>query len=198
MLKGLFKRETAEQRFWRWFQTVSDDFFLMSEENQEELFDLFHKHLQKVHKELVFEFSSNQDSDGKREIVFSADGLRELIPFVLKLVNTAPNLKLWKITAFRQRMEGMEISYNGYRLSEDNIFFSYQFTSEKNFIHVQIYVEDYEEDMTGALFLLLDSCLGEYEVMTKLGNIHFSDIKERDMEEIYPLSKLYDLVKEVR
>jgi hypothetical protein len=197
MLKSLFKRESAEQKFWRWFQTVSDRFYQMSEADQEELFDLFQKHLQKVHNELVFEFSALPDSNGRREIVISADGLRELIPFVLKLVNTAPPFEKWEITAFRQRMEGTEISYNGYRLSEETIFFTYEFSPEKDFIHVELFVDDFEEDMTGALFLILDNTLGEFQVMTKLGNIHFADLEGMKKEELLPLSQLYNLVKEM-
>ncbi|WML46648.1 hypothetical protein RCG23_13405 [Neobacillus sp. PS3-34] len=198
MIKGLFNWITPEQKFWKWFQENSDQFYQMSEEDKEELFDILHVQLQKIHKELVFEFQVEPDIDGVKELIISADGMRELIPYVLKLVNIAPKLKNWKITAFRQRMEGIEINFNGFRISEDTVLFTYDYTADSNFINVNLFLENYEAEMQGTLFLLLDSCLGEFNVMTKLGYINFGDILDAEGETLLPLTQLYDLVKEIR
>lgn len=197
MLKGLFKKSSPEQKFWLWFEKNSDLFYNMTEENQEELFDLFHDQLQKVNEELVFEFSAKPDENGIREMVISADGIKELIPVVLKLVNLAPSIHNWKFTAFRQREEDVEINFKGYVISSDTVFFAYELSPDEKQIGIYLFVENYEEEMMGALFLLLDSLLGEFEVMTKLGFIEFEDITNSNTEELLPLSKLHDLVNQI-
>jgi hypothetical protein len=169
----------------------------MTVDNQEELFDLIQEQLQKINKELVFEFSAKPDKNGIREMVISADGIKELIPNVLKLINLAPSINNWKFTAFRQREENIEINFKGYIFSNDTVFFSYEFSPDQQQIGIYLFVEKYDEEMMGALFLLLDSLLGEYVVMTKVGFIEFGDIANSNFEQLLPLSRLHDLVNQI-
>ncbi|WP_059173370.1 hypothetical protein [Bacillus sp. FJAT-27445] len=197
MLNSLINKNSPELKFWNWFKDHSENYYKISDYDREELYDLFQTKLQKVHKDLAFEFSETPDEDGKQELIISADGVRQLIPIVLKLINAAPDLEKWKITAFRQRMEGMEINFNGYKINEDKVFFTYDFISDKKYININIFTENFKTEMKGALYLLLDNCIGEYEVMTKVGNISFEELND-SKGEIPPISKLYELIEEIR
>ncbi|WP_059173377.1 hypothetical protein [Bacillus sp. FJAT-27445] len=197
MLNRIIYRNSPELKFWNWFKDHSEKYYKISEYDREELYDLFQTNLQKVHKDLAFEFTEIPDAEGKQELIISADGVRQLIPTVLKLINAAPDLEKWKMTAFRQRMEGMEINFNGYKLNEDHVFFAYDFSSDKKYINRNIFTKNFETEMKGALYLLLDSCIGEYEVMTKVGTISFGELYD-SKKEILPISKLYKLIEEIR
>src|SRR5688500_13624428 len=95
----LSKNETT---FWKWFAKRSDAYFSF-EENQEILFDELNQALAKVHPDLCFEFGPVEN--GKRDFVISAGGIREAFPAVTSLYRAAPELKQWKLIAFRPRRE---------------------------------------------------------------------------------------------
>jgi hypothetical protein len=70
------------------------------EDERERIFDELASELQKVHRELSFEFGPLQP---KREFVISASGIKSAFPAVVSLAKGAPDLERWQITAFRPR-----------------------------------------------------------------------------------------------
>lgn len=197
MFNNLFKKLSPEQKFWEWFRKNEDKFYHMTVHDREDLFDLLGEQLHKIHEDLVFEFNVKPDENGIREMVISADGLSELIPYVIKVVNIAPKMDRWKIIAFRQRMdEDIEINYKDYIISADTIYFNYQFSEDGTQIDATLFIKEYEEDMVGAIYLLLDSLLGEFEVMTKLRYLEFAELINED--QLIPLKKIPDILKQLR
>lgn len=162
-----------EQQFWEWFQQNQNSIFHF-EENQQEIFDELSAELKKVHSDLVFEISSIFDE--KREFVISADGIVEAFPFVESLYSNSPDLKKWKITKFRPRIEpNFSISIADKQISVDDLMFKLEQDEDK--IGVMIFFKDYEEELEENHFyrqiayLFLDSILGEYDVETKVSFI---------------------------
>jgi hypothetical protein len=70
------------QKFWKCFNANEDEVFNF-EADQERVFDKLAAQLQRVHSSLTFEFSSV--TDGMREFVISAGGLKEAFPEVVAL-----------------------------------------------------------------------------------------------------------------
>jgi hypothetical protein len=195
MLNSLFKKSNPYKAFWDWFVKHSDEYYYF-EKNHEILFNDLGNQLRKINEDLTFEFSA-EIKNGKREFIISADGIRSAFPDVIKLVESAPTLDKWKIIAFRPRKANTVLEFNnGITLGVHDIFFSYEITDDQK-IGVTLYVKGLNEDkneMTGAIFVLLDCVLGEYDVETKLGYIEFKTLNENEKENLKPLSELPKIV----
>lgn len=82
-------QHNREKAFWDWFQ-ANDERLYNFERDQEPTFDLLQTELQKVDKNLTFEFGPVEN--GRREFIISAGGIREAFPKVESLYATAPVL----------------------------------------------------------------------------------------------------------
>src|SRR5215469_3622743 len=88
-----------QQQFWTWFKQHEAELFNF-EADRERIFDQLATELQKVDPNLTFEFGPKQAT---REFVISAGGVKRAFQAVSRLVDCAPRLKHWRVTAFRPR-----------------------------------------------------------------------------------------------
>jgi hypothetical protein len=154
--------------FWTWFQVNQTDFPPTTEFDEMYGNELSGR-LEAIKLGLVYEISI--PDEGEKELVISADGISELIPFVQELVKSAPDIEDWKITAFRPRMD----DYARFALNYDERNFDpkelwcYARIEDGHFDLI-IYHPDYSDDdrnlIVSGAFILLDMALGEYDVMT--------------------------------
>jgi hypothetical protein len=193
MLNRLFRNGNKHKEFWDWFTKHSDDFFHLNEENYDFLFTKLNKQLSKVNRDLTYEFSAEL-IDGNREFIISADGIYSAFPDVIQLVETAPEINDFKIIAFRQRGNDFNIQYNEVELDPANVFFSY--LVQDHHIDIILYIKGYDpnnQDWEGAAFILLDTLIGEYDVVTKIGEIDFRPFQENfDNKPVTELPNLVD------
>jgi hypothetical protein len=193
---SLFAKSDSEGHFWKWFSAHSDEYYNYPAEKQEILFDKISKELMKVNQGLTFEFGPI-DSNGKRELVISADGIRSVFPSVISLVKKAPKFEKWKITAFRQRMEDYEIQFGKVKLGRKDVLFTYE--KDGNKIDITLFVNGYQKsgEYDQAVYLLLDSILGEYDVETQIGciDINPQNGRENSLLSISELPKIVDTNK---
>ncbi|MBI5123085.1 hypothetical protein HZA75_04480 [Candidatus Roizmanbacteria bacterium] len=185
---------SAEKNFWKWFSSESKDYLLHLEKRQDELLPKLDKELHKVNANLIYQFSSLK-KNGKREFVISVDGQKKLIPAVLKLVAAAPNLDRWEIIAFRQRQHELPIiEIADFKVDPDDIYFSSEII--KNEIHIILFVKNYtaKKEYLGAIFIILDSALGEYDAMTKIDSLEIKLLNETNIHGLKPLKELSKLI----
>lgn len=97
----LFGRDSKEAQFWNWFQKNEDTVFHF-EKDRERVFDQLGTALQAVNPDLTFEFGP-VTSDGEREFVISAGGIKSVFPAVEAVAQSAPPLPRWIIVKYRQR-----------------------------------------------------------------------------------------------
>lgn len=121
---------------------------------------------------LTFEFSSKKD--GKREFIVSADGVREIIPAVERLVAAAPVMPKWTVIKFRQRSwEPFDIGYGNVNVRWHAVTALLKPNSRR--VDVTLLVPGYtaaeHKVYLSIAFLLLDGALGEYDVMTRVGHV---------------------------
>ena len=195
MINRLFRNVNKHKEFWTWFTKHSDDFFQLNEENYDFLFTRLNKQLSKVNRDLTYEFSAEL-IDGNREFIISADGIYSAFPDVIQLVEAAPKIDNFKIIAFRQRGKDFNIQYNDVELDPDHVSFSY--IVQDDHIDIVLYIKDYDpnnQDWEGAAFILLDTVIGEYDVVTKIGEIDFQPFQESS--DTKPLSELPNLVDNI-
>jgi hypothetical protein len=179
---------TPEEKFWKWFEQNQEE-LLHFEVDQERIFDRLAAQLQKVDRELTFEFGPAEE---QREFVISAAGVRDSFPFVVSLKNAAPALSRWRITAFRPRRSPVSaIEFRGKSVNPENV----EFTLLDNGKMAGLYLfmpgmEPEETDYKVIGYLLLDEVLGEYDVETGLGLIEMYPFETQLEGERYPLIEL--------
>ena len=163
----------------------------MQEDQWENLLDQLEKKLHKVNKELVFKFSAEL-VNGKREFIISADGLEEAFPSVIELVDRAPELKGFNIIAFRQpSQEEYSVSIDDISLTSEQVYFDYLYNSETELVDLKFFIEDFNPNNMAhdqAVFIMMDSVLGEYDAATRVDSIELQKLHEK--ERLYPIMEL--------
>jgi hypothetical protein len=172
---GEVRQIAAEATFWQWFRTHADKVATIRSA-KEPIADELATELHKVDPGLTFEVGFG----GKRPIlIISADGVLKTFPAVKRLVDAAPRpLGNWLIVAFRPRkpeISSIELG-NGRKVSMDGLRVVTAPRHDGK-LDVVVYVSGgpVDDSCKQAVFLLLDSALGEYDVEMRLGAIEMSD-----------------------
>ena len=195
MFKDLFRKKTAEEKFWSWFKNCEELYFRF-EIDRDRLFGLLNKELTKIHSDLVFEFGPVEN--GKREFVISANGIKSAFPFVISLAESAPPLEKWTIIRFRQGRGPSEISYGSVQLDSSDIYFEHAVDNDKIGIrlHIKDYVDNPEWGM--AIFIILDSTIGEYNTEMRISWIEKTRLDESRISSLKPLSDLPRIIDQLK
>ncbi|MCM8533002.1 MAG: hypothetical protein NE330_17675 [Lentisphaeraceae bacterium] len=186
----LFKQNlTKEESFWRWINKNQKKLSQIKSGN-DPLYAEANTKLKEYNPELVFEVCGN-------EFIISANGDKKEFASVLNLCDSSPKTKKFKVTAFRQPQGFFSLNYAGVEVNYEDVYFSY--TQEKNALDLQIYHKDFNEEtrsqIGGAIFIILDHGIGEYDVETKLRYIDFNTLeKEENLLNISELKEIIDKI----
>jgi hypothetical protein len=176
------------ESFWDWFirnQEALHDF----EAGREQIFDSLAVELQKVDPHLTFEFGPKET---KREFVISAGGIKGSFPAVASLVNAAPTLPRWQVTAFRPRRTPFNaIEFRGKQARPENVQFS--LLDNGKIAGIRLFIPSFREDDADWKqigYLLLDDALGEYDVESRVGFLKMYSPDALTTERRYPFVDL--------
>ncbi len=195
MFNNFFRNSDTLNSFWVWFIKNSDNIYNF-EDNQDNIFTKIKKELSKVNPDLVFEFSPIL-SDGKRQFIISADGIRKNFPIVTKLLSVAPAHENWNFIAFRQPKIGCnQITYNGLIVNFEDIFFQYGKDFDQITLKLSIRKFYESSEWTGAIFILLDTIIGEYQSEMLISKIEKQLLIEDEINDLYPITILPIIVQE--
>lgn len=178
------------EKFWDWFVSNSEKLYINLQKDQQNQLSVIEEKLHLVNENLAFQLAG-AGKDGRYEFIISADGIKDLIEPVLDLTEKAPKLDKWKITAFRQRADDFEeIDFGDFKILSSDIYF--KDIDEGNKTGLVLFIKNFQNTkrFIGAVFILLDVKLGEYDVMTKIGSIDFRDLDEADIKLHKPLKEL--------
>lgn len=195
MLGKFFSKRSNAQNFWEWFSKNAEVYFHF-ENNRDFLFSNLKKELNKVHPDLVFEFSPVFE-DGSRELVISADGIKSVFPIVIDLVGQAPKLKNWKTVAFRQPRKNItNINYGDLTIMLDDVFF--RFAKDSGQVALELNIRGFYEspEWAAATFILLDNVLGEYHTEMSLSSIDKKELNENEINALFPIKILPQVIRE--
>lgn len=196
MFEKLFGTD-KQKDFWKWFTKNQQQLFYF-ESNQEILFDELSRRLKAIDENLVFEFSPVKENQ-IREFSISADGIKSSFPAVIALIEKAPDLMNWGFYAFRQAVpsDNIEISMdNGVVIGYSDIYFRYG-EDEDSKIGLELHIKNANPEskaIKSAIFVLLDSLIGEYDAETRISWIDIVPLDEKDIDKLYPFVYLRDLV----
>ena len=184
------------KEFWDWFSQHQEKIHQNVEnpEFQETFFEELLARLRQINEHLGFEFSPIFE-DGTRQMCITANGIKSAFPTVMELIEQSPELENWQFIAFRQRKPYDEFStlkIDDYELSYDDIYFRY--SPDEEGLDIELNVRNYDEKMHNGVFLLMDALVGEYNVATYISSVDFVPLNEDNIDELYNISLLPDLV----
>ncbi|HWY67422.1 MAG TPA: hypothetical protein VNX88_02095 [Terriglobales bacterium] len=192
-------KRTAAEQFWAWFLQHERELFRFDpdkETERERIFDQLASELQKVDAHLTFEFGPRAT---RREFVISAGGIKSAFPAVTTIVNAAPALDRFLVTAFRpRRIPPNIVEFRDKRVDSADVRFSLLDNGKTAGLY--LFIPGYQEsnaDWKQIGYLLLDDTLGEYDVEYRLGLIEMLSPDVRTEGERYPLAKLPALFDEL-
>lgn len=195
-----FRKKLSPEKFWEWFNQHENEYYELKGDIEEKLQTL-RDQLAKVHPDLACEFNYDLIG-GKREFIISASGIIDAFPKVIHLIEVAAlDEDRWLLRAFRQRLDikegDYEIQYEDIALKLEHLYFSYQTVEREGYkeVDLDIYVDSLtlREETIEACLILIDNLIGEYDAVTKLGNIYFYDYQDR-RSGILPIKKLIEVV----
>ena len=171
---GWLRKQNDVADFWRWFEKNADRIRKAVERlDHAVIVHELGRQIAKVAPGVVHEIG--KPDDRTVELILSADGIRDSSPGVLALMAAAPRLEGFLFTAFRPRRPGMVLNIAGREIGADQI--RYVAEPDGDVLHLRLFIAggltDHERTTVG--FLMLDQALGEYDVMTGVGAIHFED-----------------------
>jgi hypothetical protein len=177
----------ADQVFWKWFVDHAD---ALSKAQLVDVMNQVQEALDKGHHGVFAEVGQDGDS---RLLVLTADGDRAVFPDVQHLISGRPELKGWKIVAFRQRDTERDmptLEMGGVKLERSAVRFVAQRSEDK--LDVQLFIPGYvdgQKKLGSLAFLALDHTVGEYDAETKIGALDLLPI-ERAPANARPLAEL--------
>ena len=166
--------------FWSWFQANEADFPSTTEFHAAYGSELSAR-LSELKQGIVYEIAI--PDDGRKELVISADGIKELIPFVQEVVDAAPSMDTWTIHAFRPRMDNyadFDLNFDEYSFEPKKIW-CWSRIEDGHFdliIYHPNYTDERRDLLVNGTYILLDMALGEYDVMTGVRYIDHQKLPE--------------------
>lgn len=185
------------EKFWNWFIANEHTFYYGTEEDvlREGLFLELDTKIKEISDALTFEFSPILEGEVKH-LTISADGIKEAFPIVIDLVDKAPEHPHWEFIAFRQRVDTVDLSIQmgDVQLEVSDIYF--RFAEVDDTLGIELNIRNFKntDQEKLALFILLDSLIGEYDVVTQIGWIEWVALDEDKTEILSPFARLRDLV----
>lgn len=198
---GFLKKNTRtkEQKFWDWFikNKVGLEKFITSDLTDYRLYNRLTREIKKCNPLLFPEMTISKDN--KFVLIITPDGMRDGIVPTQNLFDKKPEVGNWIIKKFRQPLDTVELNFDGieYSLSEIKVEHYVDYDREK--VDIQVFVKGFDEKdtrMESLAWLYLDHVLGEYNTITKVGAVIFSDWKnvekENDLLSLFELRKLIE------
>jgi hypothetical protein len=199
------KKEEADPKkaFWNWFAKNEHRF-----RNSVNDMDKAHGFLDDLLKQMKpfnpwLKALAGPYGDERFELIITADGDIALFCKVEELVESAPVINGWLITAHKPAigMEKMSINMFGYKFSSDNMSFSplkdENYPDEINIVIVHPdFTENEKADFHTAAMIFLENSLGELNTATIIDKYEVRGIPSPvDNAGLVPMAKLEDYLK---
>ncbi len=193
MPMSIYAEDTNVETFWKWFKQNQDEVFQF-EKDTKAVFDRLGAAMERVHEDLTFEFSPVR-TDGTREFVISAGGIKAAFPSVDALHAAAPDLPKWTILKYRQRRSPInDLEFAGRKVRSGDVHYAIFKDDDQKKVGIIVFLDGYSEKEKRVWaqigYLFLDEALGEYDVEMHVGAIEFSDRDSKYFEHASPLGEL--------
>jgi hypothetical protein len=189
----------AANKFWQWFVENEERFRDYEEQDSDKTHDFL--------DELIHELKpfnpwlkalAGGDGHGKYELILTADGDIALFPKVEQLIDIAPKIEGWKLTAHKPPLGFDQIRIDMYdkEFSAETVNFyaltDPQFPDEVNIVLTHpAYKQEEDEQFQTAGMIYLENGLGELNTAVQIDKYVVGEIPdESEGMEIIPITKL--------
>ncbi|MFD1162015.1 DUF695 domain-containing protein [Hwangdonia seohaensis] len=187
--------------FWDWFVQNEGKFHKVIK-NQGDINKVFFSKLAPKLNELKdgFWFLTGMYDNDIAELILTADGTVKNIVFVEELVDAAPKINGWKITALKppSKANTFAIEMGGYKFDETTMsFYSNELSGFPDEIDITIthkdLMEENRSEITNGVYLSLDNSLGELKSISLIDNLNVINTKDA-LNDLVPIDKLNDFL----
>ena len=186
----LHAQQAKRAEFWRWFAAHSQ-VLQRTDGGSDAMLDSLGAALARVDRNLTFELGPR---GARRDLVLSADGIREAFPEVEALYAAAPPMAQWHVIKFRPRRAALSALTIGGRQFDPAHARFLLMKDEPGKVGILVFLEHYssaDHTLFGhAGFLMLDEALGEYDMETRVGAIDFLGRESPYFARSRPLAEL--------
>jgi len=179
----LFKKKDKKKEFWNWFVSNKSELekFIKSDNRDYAIYKQLTSKLQEFNTLLAPEITI--DKDDNFVLIITPDGIKKGIEPTEEIVDAAPHLDNWIVKKFRQPSDRTGINFKGFELDFSDIKILRKFDLEAEHVNIAVCIKDYDKNdkrYLAAGFLCLDHILGEFNVLTRVNEIDFTDWKQLD------------------
>jgi len=190
--------------FWQWFKANNTKYLFLDEVDdnvKKELLELLLTQLHQFSDKLFYEIGHHPDN-ADQELVITASGDVNYFDKVEELVSVAPEVKDWKIIAFKPPMGfDFSIEYNGLVFDPAKTWFQpLELENRPLELGLRVCYPDYDEeqneDFIGGTFLMLDAGLGEKSTALDIKYLEVTVLPDDPEEEgMLPLTQLPEYIE---
>ena len=167
----------TDKEFWDWFLTKKTEIeeFIIAETDDYTIYNELTDKLKSYNDLVIPELT--KDTQDNSVLILSCDGKRDGIPYVEKLYESAPKIDKWRIQKFRAPGHVNKLNYQGLEFKSNDLRIKYDFDGQ--YYNIKLFIKGYKDNddrFKGLAFLYLDHFIGEYNIMTKVGQIEFKKL----------------------
>jgi len=179
-------RLTGEQKFWNWFlkNKIGLEKFITSDLTDYRLYNQLTKEMKKYDSLLFPEITMTKDDEFV--LIITPDGMPKGVLPTKKLFEGKPEINNWIIKKFRQPTDEIGLNYEGIDYPSSEIEIIPEIDNEKDKINIRVFIRNMDLDKKkyqSLAWLYLDHILGEFNTISKIGNIDFYNLeKDKSVE----------------
>ena len=197
---GLFSKQNTPDNFWDWFIKNKDDYAALNliedPKKRDKVINALGTQLGKYCKHLAWEIGN--DPNGDQELIITAEGNTEYFDKVHEIVNNAPDIQGWKITAFKQPIqEHFKSKWEESVIDTKDIAFEGTYLRDTQELGITVYLKNHEtlkqfDYVTNQVHKIIDTIIGEESYATDIQYFDLEPVPEgkhfEDYDNILELS----------
>ena len=172
----MFRKKDTKKEFWDWFvknKTKLEE-FIKSDNRDFLIYNQLTNKLQGFNK-LIFPEITIDENDNF-VLIITPDGIKEGMIPTKEIVDSAPFVDNWVIKKYRQATDKMDLNFNELEFKYEDIKIWRKFNIEDVNVDIAVLIRNFNEKDTRFIslaFLYLDHILGEFNVLSRVGQIDF-------------------------
>lgn len=172
----ILRKKDTKKEFWDWFvknKTKLEE-FIKSDNRDYSTYNQLTNKLQGFNKLLFPEITI--DENDNFVLIITPDGIKEGMIPTKEIVDSAPSIDNWVVKKYRQATDKMDLNFRDLEFKYDDIKIWRKFNIEEVNVDIAVLIRNFNEKDTRFIslaFLYLDHILGEYNVLSRVGQIDF-------------------------